>query len=217
MGTCRIPAVIIAVAIGGVGLAACGTSGSTPAAVPSAAANSASALAQGSPSGAAPTSALTDTPSSSPSASRTHRHSTAVRRSVTATTDPASSAHVTLTPHAISSSGSSGATHNFTVPAIPGENVVEGWGSYTKIGTARVKVTMCAKQTGSAFSVGNVALAYTASGSSQNLGATILTGPGNETCVTNTFIFYTAHLKVHAFIGGSNGTIIKTGPVLTLY
>jgi hypothetical protein len=94
---------------------------------------------------------------------------------------------------------------------------VEAWGSYTKIGTARVKVTMCAKQTGSAFSVGDEALVYSASGSSHNLGATILTGPGNESCVTNTFILYTAHLKVHAFIGGSNGTIIKTGPVLTLY
>jgi len=44
-----------------------------------------------------------------------------------------------------------------------------------------------------------------------------LTGPGNSSCVSNTFILYTAHLKVHAFIGGSNGTIIKTGPVLTIY
>ena len=103
------------------------------------------------------------------------------------------------------------------MPSIPGDNVVSAYGSYAKIGTARVKVTMCAKQTGAAFSVGDEALAYTASGSSQNLGATILTGPGNESCVTNTFILYTAHLKVHDFIGGSNGTIIKTGPTLTLY
>jgi hypothetical protein len=103
------------------------------------------------------------------------------------------------------------------VPAIPGENVVSGYGSYTKIGTARVKVTMCAKQTGSAFSVGAIALAYDASGADQNIGATILTGPGNSTCVMTTFILYTVHLKVHAFIGGSNGTIVKTGPVLTLY
>jgi hypothetical protein len=103
------------------------------------------------------------------------------------------------------------------VPSIPGDNVVSAYGSYEKIGTARVKVTMCAKQTGTAFSVGAIALAYSASGSSQNIGATILTGPGNSTCVSNTFILYTAHLKVHAFIGGSNGTIIKTGPVLTIY
>ena len=103
------------------------------------------------------------------------------------------------------------------MPAIPGDNVVTAWGSYDKIGTARVKVTMCAKQTGAAFSVGAVALVYSASGASQNIGATILTGPGNTSCVANTFILYTAHLKVHAFIGGSNGTIVKTGPVLTLY
>jgi hypothetical protein len=91
------------------------------------------------------------------------------------------------------------------VPAIPGDNVVTAWGSYTKIGTARVKVTMCAKQTGTAFSVGAVALVYSASGTSKNIGATILTGPGNTSCVMNTFILYTAHLKVHAFIGGRTG------------
>jgi hypothetical protein len=103
------------------------------------------------------------------------------------------------------------------VPSIPGDNVVTAYGSYTKLGTARVKVTMCARQTGSAFSVGAVALVYNSSGSSKNIGATILTGPGDTTCVMNTFILYTAHLTVHAYIGGSNGTIVKTGPVLTLY
>jgi hypothetical protein len=103
------------------------------------------------------------------------------------------------------------------VPSIPGDNVVSAYGSYSKIGTARVKVIMCAKQTGNAFAVGAIALVYNASGSSKNLGATILAGPGQSSCVTNTFLFYTAHLKVHAFIGGSNGYIAKTGPVLTLY
>jgi len=76
---------------------------------------------------------------------------------------------------------------------------------------------MCAKQTGAAFSVGAIALAYNASGASKNIGAVILTGPGNSSCVSTTFILYTAHLKVHAFIGGSGGTIVKTGPVLTIY
>jgi len=131
---------------------------------------------------------------------------------------PTASAHPKSSPHATSSpTSTSSGTHNFTVPAIPGDNVVTAWGSYAKIGTARVKVTMCAKQTGAAFSVGAIALVYSASGASQNIGATILTGPGNTSCVTNTFILYTAHLKVHAFIGGSNGTIVKTGPVLTIY
>ena len=206
---CRVPAVIVAAVICGAGLSACGASGSNPSA-----AASATALA-GTP-GASPTSALTGTPTSSPTPadSPTPVRSAAAKRSVTAT----ASAHPKSSPRATSSpTNTSSGTHSFTVPSIPGDNVVSAYGSYAKIGTARVKVTMCAKQTGTAFSVGAIALVYSASGSSQNIGATILTGPGNSTCVSNTFILYTAHLKVHAFIGGSNGTIVKTGPVLTLY
>jgi hypothetical protein len=101
------------------------------------------------------------------------------------------------------------------VPAISGDNVVSAYGSYAKSG-ARVKVTVCAKQTGKAFSVGAVAYAYNSSGASKNIGAVILTGPGNSSCASITFLFYTAHLKVHAFIG-TNGSISKTGPTLTLY
>jgi hypothetical protein len=210
---CRVPAVIIAAVICGAGVSACGGSTSIPAAVASAAAPSGSAATPG----ASPTSALTDTPASSPTpaTSPTHVHSAAARPSVTATASasPKSSPHPTSSP----TNTSSGGTHNFTVPSIPGDNVVSAYGSYAKIGSARVKVTMCAKQTGTAFSVGAIALVYDASGASKNIGATILTGPGNSSCVSNTFILYTAHLKVHAFIGGSSGTIVKTGPVLTLY
>ncbi len=101
------------------------------------------------------------------------------------------------------------------MPAIPGDNVVSAYGSYAKTG-ARVKVTICAKQTGKAFSVGAIALAYNSSGDSKNIGAVILTGPGNSSCSSITFLFYTAHLTVHSFIG-NNGTIVKTGPVLSLY
>lgn len=205
MKRCRVPAVIIALAIAGVGLAACGGSSSSPSGAPSAvgAPSGSSAALAGSPGD--PTSALTSAPVSSPtpSASPTTVPSAAVDPSVTAT------AHAT--------SSSSSGTHDFTVPGISGDNVVSAYGSYEKIGTARVKVTMCAKQTGKAFSVGAIALVYSASGSSKNIGATLLNGPGDSTCVSNTFILYTAHLKVHAFIGGSNGTIIKTGPVLTIY
>ena len=210
---CRVPAVIIAAVVCGAGVSACGGSTSVPAAVASAAAPSGSAATPG----ASPTSALTDTPASSPTpaTSPTQVHSAAARPSVTATASasPKSSPHPTSSP----TSTSSGGTHNFTVPSIPGDNVVSAYGSYAKIGSARVKVTMCAKQTGTAFSVGAIALVYDASGASKNIGATILTGPGNSSCVSNTFILYTAHLKVHAFIGGSSGTIVKTGPVLTLY
>ena len=103
------------------------------------------------------------------------------------------------------------------MPAIPGDDIVTGYGSYTKNGTASVKLTICAKQTANAFSVGTEAVAYNSSGGSTNLGAVILTGPGDPTCVSQTILFYTAHLKVHSFIGGSQGSISKTGPVLTLY
>jgi hypothetical protein len=208
MRMCRVPAVIIAAVICGAGLTACGTSGSNPSAVTSApAANGSPTAAVSTPEGS-PTSALTSAPASS--ATPTHSHSAAA--------DPTSaSAHPKSSPHTSSPASTSSGTHNFSVPAIAGENVVTGSGSYTKIGTARVKVTMCAKQTGSAFSVGAEALAYSASGASQNIGATILTGPGNTTCVSTIFVLYTAHLKVHDFIGGSGGTIVKTGPVLTLY
>jgi hypothetical protein len=200
----RLPAVIIAAVIGGAGLTACGGSPANPAIAASSAATSAAATQAATPS-------LTPGPSPTPVTSPTNMHSatpTHAQNSPHATTSPS--------PTRSATSAASG-TGNFTVPAIPGDNVVSAYGSYTKIGTARVKVTVCAKQTGTAFSVGAIALVYDASGASKNIGATILTGPGNSTCVNTTFILYTAHLKVHAFIGGSNGTIVKTGPVLTLY
>jgi hypothetical protein len=213
MRKCRVPAVIIAAVIGGAGLTACAASGSTPSAVASAAASGGSATALSGTPGSQPTSALTSTPGSA------RTHSAAAKPSVTAmaSVSPKGSSHATATPRATNSpmSTSSG-THSFTVPAIPGDNVVTAWGSYTKTGTARVKVSMCAKQTGTAFSVGALALVYDASGASKNIGAVVLTGPGNTSCVSTTFILYTAHLKVHAFIG-DHGTIVKTGPVLTIY
>ena len=214
MRICRIPAVIIAVVIGGTGLTACAASGSNPSAVASTAASSATP-------GSSPTSALTDTPGSAPTpaTSPTHMHSAAAKPSVTAMASvrPKSSPHATTSPRATSSpTNTSSGTHNFTVPAIPGNNVVTAWGSYTKTGTARVKVTICAKQTGTAFSVGALALVYDASGASKNIGAVVLTGPGTTSCVAMTFLLYTAHMSVHAFIG-DHGNIVKTGPVLTIY
>ena len=206
---CRVPAVIIAAVIGGAGLTACAASPASPTPAASSAATTGTATTQVATPAATPTLAPSPTP--------TNTHSAAAEPSVTATHSD-SSPHATPSPSPkASATNTASGTHDFTVPAIPGENVVSGWGSYTKIGTARVKVTMCAKQTGSAFSVGAIALAYDASGADQNIGATILTGPGNSTCVMTTFILYTVHLKVHAFIGGNNGTIVKTGPVLTLY
>jgi len=218
MRMCRVPAVIIAAVIGGAGLTACAAGGSNSSAVAPAAASGGSAAALSAAPGSSPSSALTDAPAT-PATSPTHLHSAAAKPSVTAMASvrPKSSAHATTSPRATSSTtNASSGTHYFTVPAIPGDNVVTASGSYTKIGTARVKVTMCAKQTGTAFSVGALALVYNASGADKNIGAVVLTGPGNTSCVETTFILYTAHLKVHAFIG-DHGNIVKTGPVETIY
>jgi poly[(R)-3-hydroxyalkanoate] polymerase subunit PhaC len=205
MRMCRVPAVIIAAVIGGAGLTACAAGGSTPAAAGSAPASG------GSPA------ASSAAPASSP-ASPAQSHSAKPSVTAMASVQPTSASHASTPPRALSSpAGASSGTHSFTVPAVPGDNIVTATGTYTKIGTARVKVTVCAKQTGAAFSVGAEAVVYEASGASTNLGAVILTGPGNSSCVSNTFVFYTAHLKVHAFIGGSSGTIVKTGPVESIY
>jgi hypothetical protein len=208
---CRVPAVIIAVAIGGAGLAACGSSASSSAAAAVRATASASA---------------TSASPASPTASPARTHSAAVEISsaapdpaTSAAPDPATSAatHAAAIPAKVPSSSTGPGTHYFTVPGIAGDNIVTGHGSYTRVGTESVKVSICAQQTGAAFSVGTEAIAYNSSGGSQNLGAVILTGPGAPTCVSGTIPFYTAHLKVHAFIGGDKGTITETGPVLTLY
>lgn len=109
------------------------------------------------------------------------------------------------------------ATHNFTVPAIKKHNVVTAWGNYTRINSARVRVVICAKQTGPAFAVGAIAVVSKANGSSKNIAAVIIQGHrGSGVCGVMTFIFYTAHLKVHTFIG-QGGRIIATGPVKKIY
>ena len=211
---CRVPAVIIAVAIGGAGLAACGSSASSSAAAARATASSAAHASATSASSASPTASPARTHSAAAEIS-----SAAPDPATSAAPDPATSAatHAAAIPRKVPSSSTSSGTHDFTVPGITGDNIVTGHGSYTKIGTASVKVSICAQQTGAAFSVGTEAIAYNSSGGSQNLGAVILTGPGAPTCVSETIPFYTAHLKVHAFIGGDKGTITETGPVLTLY
>jgi hypothetical protein len=188
----RVPAVIMAVIIGGAGLAACSSGGSsTP--------NAAGASSGGS--------------SGSPTASASGSGSPTAPASTTATAAPTSSSQLNAVPKNTASTG--GGT-SFTVPSIPGDNIVSAYGSYTKIGSDRVKVTICAQQTGSAYAVGAFAWAYTATGAKKNVGATVLLGPGHSSCGTQYFLFYTAHLKVYDFIG-QGGTITKTGPVLTIY
>lgn len=120
-------------------------------------------------------------------------------------------------PASASTSTAHATTHNFTVPTIKHHNVVTAWGKYTKINSARVRIQICAKQTGPAFAVGAIAVASKANGSSKNIAAVIIQGHrGSAACGVMTFIFYTAHLKVHTFIG-QGGKIIATGPVKTIY
>lgn len=192
----RIPAVIIAVAIGGAGLSACGGGSSTPAAAGSTGNGSLSATASSG--------------SSAPSASG----SSSAPSTSTPSSAPASQKPVAA-PTGTATQASSG-TVSFTVPAIPGDDVVSAHGTYTRLGTSRVKVEICATQTGSAYAVGALALAYNSSGASKNVGAVVLPDAAKTQCGTVIFLFYTAHLKVHAFIG-KNGNIIKTGPVKTIY
>ena len=209
MRMCRIPVVIIAVVvIGGTGLTGCGETGPTSSTAASAPAVGGSVAAVATATGSTPASAPPSTAATS--AAVTHP---AVTRSSATITPPARPTVSTSSP----THRSSGGTVGFTVPAISGDNVVSASGSYTKIGTTRVKVSVCAKQTGTAFAVGAVAYAYNSGRASKNIGAVVLTGPGTSSCVSTTFLLYTAHLNVHAFIGGSNGTVSKTGPTLTLY
>jgi hypothetical protein len=196
---------ISAVLVAGVaGLTACSSGSSTSSAPPASGATSSTSAQSSTSPGTAPSSASTSGGSGG--------------GNTTAPGGGAKSTPSVIGPSTSPQSGaSSSAVHSFTVPSIPGDNIVSGYGTYQKIGSLRLKVTMCAKQTGAAFAVGAVAVAYNSAGLTKNVGGTVLKGPGDTECGTITFLFYTAHLKVHDFIGGNNGYIKTTGPVLTLF
>ena len=195
------PAVIIAVVAAGGGLTACGGSGSSPQAAGGTATDSGSPAATMS-SGTAQNTATSGTASSAPAPGNP-------------VAGESSAAPKPVPPPPDTTASGSG---SFTVPVISGNNVVSAHGTYTKLGTERVKVTICATKTGTAYAVGALAVAYNSSGASKNVGAVILPEAGSsQACGTKVFLFYTAHLKVHAFIGGNNGTITQTGPVKNVY
>lgn len=127
-------------------------------------------------------------------------------------------AGIALAP-ALSASAAPAAPHgtvNFTVPSASG--AVKAWGHYTLVNAHRLQVTICALQTGSAFAVGAQAWSYNSNYSQKHdIAAVELNGKGSESCGTLTFIFTTAHLQVHTFIGGNNGRIIKTSKVKKLF
>lgn len=120
-------------------------------------------------------------------------------------------------PASASTSAAHAATHKFTMPTIKHHNVVQGWGTFTKINSERVVVTVCVKQTGSAFAVGAVAVVSKPNGSTKNIGAVIIgQGKGATSCDHMSFVFYTAHLRVHTFIA-QGGKIIATSSVKKIY
>jgi hypothetical protein len=103
----------------------------------------------------------------------------------------------------------------FTIPTLTG---VKGWGTYTKVGK-RVKVYICVEDLSpTAYGTGALAIGSNASGGMHsNLGAVLFPNKYRQTQCTNSILLNGAHLTVHDFIGGSNGTITQTGPSKTLY
>jgi hypothetical protein len=123
---------------------------------------------------------------------------------------------------ALPASASTAAAHHpasgtFTIPSA--NSAVKAWGSYSRYSASIIKVTVCVEQTGSAYAVGAEANAYNDHGQTalaDEIGAVILPGAAHKACGTR-YLRYLAHLKVHSFIGGSAGRIIKTSSVKTVY
>jgi hypothetical protein len=199
MNVRRASALLVAVVATGIGLTACG-GGSSPSASPG-------ASAAGSPTPG--TTAVATATAGSPQSTTTADSTAAAQPKAPASSAPAPSKAPASVP------AGQGASGSFTVQPIAGENVAEGSGTYTK-GTGDVEVHVCVTQTGKAFAVGIQAVVYNSAGATKDIGAVVLTGAGQQSCGTLTFIGYTAHLKVHTFIG-AGGNITKTSPVLSVY
>ena len=94
------------------------------------------------------------------------------------------------------------ATHKLSFPHHSG---ISAWGTYEKTSKG-IYVDVCAKDTGSAFAVGAVAVATNSSGSHQrNLGA-VAFGHGTTQCRFGT-IRYSAHLKTYIIFYNSHGYV----------
>jgi len=197
MNVRRASALLVAVVATGVGLTACG-GGSSPSA------NSAATTPAGSSAGSPAATATAGSPQSTTTAD-----STAAAQPKATAAGPAPS----KVPASVAAG--QGASGSFTIQPIAGENVADGSGTYTK-GTGDVEVHVCVTQTGKAFAVGIQAVVYNSAGATKDIGAVVLNGAGQQSCGTLTFIGYTAHLKVHTFIG-AGGNITKTSPVLSVY
>jgi hypothetical protein len=111
-------------------------------------------------------------------------------------------------------SGSS-TSGTFTVPAA--SSAVDGWGSYQVINAHRIHVEVCAKKVGNVFAIGVEAIAYNSDYSQSGEIASVILPqtPGQQGC-SQTYLLYTAHLKVYSFIG-QGGTITKKTPLKSIF
>ena len=93
-------------------------------------------------------------------------------------------------------------THKLSFPRHSG---ISAWGTYKKTSKG-IYVTVCAKDTGSAFAAGAVVVATNSSGSrSGNLGAVAM-GHGTTTCRFGT-IPYSSHLKTYVISYNGQGFV----------
>lgn len=121
-------------------------------------------------------------------------------------------------PASAATTAAHASSHNFSVPTMKSHNIVTGWGSYQKINSLRVKIHICARQTGSqfagggpTFAVGAVAVVSNSRGATKNVGGVIINGHrGSTNCATLTFTFYSAHLKVYTFAGNMGRILAKS-------
>jgi hypothetical protein len=118
---------------------------------------------------------------------------------------------------AASSSAADGSSGSGTFTAPAASAAVDGWGSYQVINAHRIHVEVCAKNVGSASEIGVEAIAYNSNYSQQGEIASVILPetPGQQGC-TQTYLLFTAHLKVYSFIG-QGGTIIKKTPLKSIF
>jgi hypothetical protein len=182
-----------AAAVSVIALAGCGGGGSTTAAAGATtpASQSASAGTSSSSAAAAPTPSQQSSPATQTSPL------------------PKSAASLLAQPTVPADSSST----SFTTPALTG---VKGWGTYTRIGE-RVKVYICVEDLNkTAYGVGAEAIG-TDGTQTNNIGTVLFPHLYGKTQCTTSVLMWGAHLSVHAFIGGDDGTVVQTGSAETLY
>jgi hypothetical protein len=116
---------------------------------------------------------------------------------------------------ASSSGGPVASSGNFTAPAVT--SAVQGWGSYQIINAHRIHVQVCAKKVANVFAIGVEVFAYNSDYSKHGALASVILPetPGQMGC-TQTYLFYTAHLKVFSFIG-QGGVITQKSPMKSIF